>query len=408
MNKYFYSLLIAFCFTISSCDLFTEPAVKYNPTEQVLSNFNAVIVDYDSVSFSSHFDIYLKSKSVKEIAFTVQGDSGFVELQRIEPTYIRIGDQYRLDFEYAVGPEIKREAGLPSSSMIENYKIIFYLDNGDTVIVEKYFEHYKYPYISAEILFTDEERPKYDINGSALWLRIQDFEITGEFVFYILGNNSDIYIYDYIKNTVEKLYFAWLQSDGSQHFKGVGEIADIFTYNTVWIALFDINTMFVVDDDYSLQLGVNKLDLFQNTAESYIQGTLLDSLAGFNNYQSSRWLPGIEINTEYLIIATSHLDYSHDAQSSNKTVLIFDHSSNFIKSIDWLESYIIESYENILYSYATETNEIIRFDLNTNSFLEGKPAPSGACGNGFEIMNGRFYYSDWGAILSVPLEDIEN
>ena len=160
MNKYFYSLLIALLSIIVSCELFTEPDVKYSPTENVLSNFEAVIVDYDSVKFSSHFDIYLDSKSVKEIAFTIKGDSGFVELQRIEPTYIKTADQYRLDFEYSVGPKTKREAGLPSSSMIENYKIIFYLDNGDTVIVEKYFEHYKYPYISAEILFTDEERPK--------------------------------------------------------------------------------------------------------------------------------------------------------------------------------------------------------------------------------------------------------
>ena len=411
MNKYIYFLLIAFCFTISSCDLFTEPAVKYNPTEQVLSNFNAVIVDYDSVKFSSHFDIYLDSKSVKEIAFTVQGDSGFVELQRIEPTYIKTADQYRLDFEYAVGPEIKREAGLSSSSMIENYNINFYLENGDSIIVEKQFEHYRYPYgDNVFIHFTADDLPNYDIKCNTIYVSWYDFDIRGGGnLFYMLSSSggANIYILDILQNTIQTLAHTSFTLINTQQSGRVEKTPEVLSSPAIWIAVQD-SIIYVVDDNYKdglgFGMGINKVNIVQETLEWYIHQSSLDSLAGFSGYPYELNISGVESNNDYLMVSVRHFTDTN-FESEKTTVLIFDHAGNFIKSIEWRKSSDIEIYKNILYSVSWSGKEIVRYDLNIDKFLESKPAPLGLIGLGMEVTGDRLYYTNWGAMLSIPLKD---
>lgn len=111
----------------------------------------------------------------------------------------------------------------------------------------------------------------------------------------------------------------------------------------------------------------------------------------------------------YLIISSCDLFTEPDVKNSPTEHILSNFDANIVDSFDWEKSsFNLESHNNILYSHAWKTDEIVRYDLNANTFLESRPAPSGECANGFEIVEGRFYYSDWDAILSIPLEDIEN
>ncbi len=379
-----------------SCELFTEPDVKYSPTEHTLSNFEAVIVDYDSVSFSSHFDIFLESKSVKEIAFTIKGDSGFVELQRIEPTYIKTGDQYRLDFEYSVGPETKHEAGLPSSSLIENYNINFYSDNGDSVIFEKQFEYYKYPYINAMIHFSEKDIPEYDINGIPISSWWRDFDIRDDRESFVFCQSYRFVIYNYINSDAIFIDYHNINVTPKMIGRNISRMKPNSWQNHL-IAVHG-NILYY---DYGIgiiQAGLDSAQIRIFVDEDDIDGFLYEPI--YNHV-----ICGIEATVDYLYILTASSTGNNDYDYN---LLILDHNANFVDSFDWdKSSYNLESYNNILYSYAWETDEIIRYDLSSNTFLENKSAPSGECGYGFEIMDGRFYYSDWNAILSIPLEDLE-
>lgn len=393
IEKYFV-LFISITILIS-CSKTTGPVLPdVTTTIADLSNFQTIIADHDSVVFKNNNDLLLEKKDVEEITIGKNVGGVFSEISyneapakinshrkfakqnrvnfstgamAIEPSYTEIDDKFRLEFEIPIK--------VSEMVYIENFIVRFTLTDDSFIDIESTVHFYKYPYANAELFFPY----KLGQNGDLIDI-VQDFDIVGNILYYHPYAANGLYSYDMTANqNQELLYYA-----GGDHIT----TAD--------------NYIFLDDSHWSIKrynLSVDSVDMvFDMQQVEYCQDQEQ------NPYCTNLLIYGMAAGNGVVYALLFDID-------KNLYLSQFDYDGNYLGSVTWDKQYPynLEYHDGVLYSYQYFFGEdlILRFDLNSMSFLESKILPSPSP-DGISIVNGRFYYSDYWrkAIFSIPLSDL--
>jgi len=378
-----------------SCNNSTEPIQGDVVTTKVdLSNFQTIIADHDSVVFINNDDLLLKKKDVKEITIGKNDGGVFSEINYneapdkinshrkntkqnrvkistgtmvIEPSYTEVDDKFRLEFEIPIKVD--------NTIIIENFIVRFILTDDTYIDIESTVQFYKYPYDNAEIFFP------YTLgqNGDLIDI-VQDFDIVGNILYYHPYAANGLYSFDMTTSQNKELFYY----AGGDHITTADNY--IFLDDSHWsIKRYNLS-LDSVDMVFDMQQVEYCHDQDQNP---YCTNLLIYGMAAGNG-----------------VVYALLFDIEKNLYLSQ-----FDYDGNHLGSVTWDKQYPynLEYYDGVLYSYQYFFGEdlILRFDLNSMSFLESKRLPS-LSPDGISIVNGRFYYADYWrkAVFSIPLSDL--
>ncbi|NHZ87121.1 MAG: hypothetical protein GWP19_14820 [Planctomycetia bacterium] len=233
---------------------------------------------------------------------------------------------------------------------------------------------YKYPYENAEIFMLPEEVVLLRGGGY-----IQDFDIVENYLYYHPYGPCGLYRYNFVTRTV---------SDTLRRYEAGDHIAVAANYAFIDYAHSRIERYNTDSDSIDLVFDLSQI-----------------SWADCDYQCSNLVINGIAANNNIVYILV------HNNDTDNISVVRFNYDGNFLNEISYPESYgyNLEYYDGILYSYKYffGENEILRFDLNSMSFLDSKSLPSPSP-DGISIVNNRFYYADYyrKIICSIPISDL--
>ena len=209
---------------------------------------------------------------------------------------------------------------------------------------------------------------------------IQDFDIVGNVLYYHPYAANGLYSYDMTTNQNEEL----LSYESGDHIATVDNYI-FFDYGHWSIKRYNLS-MDLVDMVFDMQQVEYCLSQDQNP-----QCTNL-------------LIYGVAVGNGVVYVLLFDID-------NNLYLSQFDYDGNYFGSVIWDKQYPynLEYSDGVLYSYQYFLGEdsILRFDLNSMSFLESKRLPSPSP-DGISIVNGHFYYADYWrkAIFSIPLSDL--
>lgn len=360
---------ITFFMLLFSCNKLwppEEPPVTTTVNE--LSGFQMIISDTGSVIFKNNDDLLLRNRDVKEIILISKDGEIFEDLKIIEPTYIKVGNKYKLEFEITT---------LVKSKAYKNHYILkFNMVDGTYIEIDKTAVLYKHPYENAEIFMLQEEHESL-VGLSA----IQDFDIVDDQLFYHPYGPVGLYKYNLSTHAAPDALYDY---SGGDHI-AVAENYVFIDYSHSRIERY--NT-----DSDSIDLVFDLSQISWTDCDFYCSNLSTYGLAAHNNIV-------------YILV--------HNNDTNGLSVVMFDYEGNFLNEISYPASYgyNLEYYNGILFSYYYDLEDqaytIKRFDLNSNSFLETKPSPTPSP-DGISIVNGRFYYADYyrKIIFSLPISDL--
>ncbi len=360
---------ITFFIVLFSCNKLwppEEPVVTTTVTE--LSNFQMTISDTGSVIFKNNDDLLLKNKDVKEIVLISKDGEVFKDLKIIEPTYTKVDNKYKLEFEITTLVE--------QESYIKYYILKFDMVDGTYIEIDKTAVLYKHPYENTEIFMLPEEVVLLGGGGY-----IQDFDIVGDQLFYHPYGPIGLYRYNLSTRTAPEALYDYSSGD---------HIAVIENYVFIDYAHSRIERYNTDSDSIDLVFDLSQI-----------------SWTDCDYYCSNLGIYGIAANNNIVYIMV------HNSDTDDLSVIQFDYDGNFLNETHYSESYSynLEYYNGILFSYYYDLENhvytIKQFDLNSNSFLETKPLPAPSS-DGISIVNGRFYYADYyrKIICSIPIADL--
>ena len=340
-----------------------EPPVTTTVNE--LSDFQMIISDTGSVIFKNNDDLLLKNKDVKEIILISKDGEIFEDLKIIEPTYAKVGNKYKLEFEITTPVE--------PEAYIKHYSLKFNMVDGSYIEIDKTANFYKYPYENAEIFLDSEE-----VKSFTWW--IDDFDIVGNAMYYHLSGAVGLFKYN----------LGTKHSSNELHGYSGGE----------FIAA---NEDFVFCDE--LGMLVSKYNISTDSVESQLS-ILSDSPEIIPNLSNSDLrIGGLTIYDNYLYIIFN--------LEAGAIIAKFDFDSNLIEHDELGTSathiFYSSAYDNVFFIIEWSSRKILRYDLTSKSFLESMPLPTNDVA-GLDVYNGRLYYGSWiqQAIFSIPLNDLMN
>ncbi|NHZ85535.1 MAG: hypothetical protein GWP19_06610 [Planctomycetia bacterium] len=358
IKRIIFTFIVIFLF---SCNKTTGPIIPdITTTEADLSNFHTIIADYDSVVFKNNAELLLKNKDVKEIVLINKTSEIFEDLKIIKPTYTKIGNKYRLEFEI---PTL-----VDGKTYIKYYALKFNMVDDSYIEIDKTVNFYKYPYENAQIFLHSEEVESFA--G-----KVQDISIKQSVLYFYTGGGGNPGEYNFLSKDVR-----FFPSSGGDFITA----NDSFAYY------------------HNGPHGIYRYNFVQHSVD--IQILISPDFPGINKWYSVYGLATYQENL-YAII--------HEANSEEDFFLAkFDKDLNFLDSTSMSSTFSIFLAINngIAYSYIILDGnyKLQRFDTNTNILLNLLPAPT-LYPTGMDIFNEQFYYSDWNrlAIFSIPLSDIE-
>lgn len=391
INKSFLIVIL-----LISCKNSTEPIQDdVVTTKDDLSNFQTIIADYDSVVFKNNDDLLLKKKDVKEITIGTNVGGVFSEISyneapdkinshrkfvkqtrvnistgamAIEPSYTEVDDKFRLEFEIPIK--------VNETIYIENFIVRFTLTDDTYIDIESPVDFYKYPYENAEIFLPYDPGPSGDI-----FVPIQDFDIVGDYLYYHPYAAFGLFRYNMKTGETKNL----LNYGGGDH------VATTDDYIFCDISHNSIHRYNIEADSIDLAFDMQQIEYcLDRDGDPHCSNLSIFGLAAGNG-------------VVYAVI--------DDQSDENLYFAQFDYSGNYLGSVTWDKQYPynLEYYDSVLYSYQYFLGEdsILRFDLNSMSFLDSKRLPSPSP-DGISIVNGRFYYADYyrNTIFSIPLSDL--
>ncbi|NHZ85537.1 MAG: hypothetical protein GWP19_06620 [Planctomycetia bacterium] len=343
-----------------------EPPVTTTVNE--LSDFQMIISDTGSVIFKNNDDLLLKNKDVKEIILISKDGEIFEDLKIIEPTYAKVGNKYKLEFEITtpVEPEVYIKHYILKFNMVDDS----YIDINKTAIL------YKYPYENAEIFMLPEEMVLLGGGGY-----IQDFDIVENYLYYHPYGPMGLYRYNLSMRTAP---------DTLRRYEAGDHIAVAANYVFIDYAHSRIERYNTDSDSIDLIFDLSQI-----------------SWADCDYYCSNLGIYGLAANNDIVYALVNNYD------ADDLSVIMFDYEGTFLNETPYPEfyGYNLEYYNGILFSYYYDLEDqvytIKRFDLNSNSFLETKLSPTPSP-DGISIVNGRFYYADYyrKIICSIPMADL--
>jgi len=332
VNTKFNQMIILILVLVFSCERDTNP-LKAIP-QPSMSDLNKIIlqqIDYDSLLVKNAEELKLEDKSVHRIIFGEKTSTAFVIKETILPRYSNVDGKFQLNFEF-------RTAVAPT---VLKYKftIRFELENSAFIDVDTIHTMINYPYESSRIFYLWDDFLKPSIPD------IQDFDVTDSNLFYHPYGPLGLYEYNFPSgiNVSLMLY--------------VG--GDYISADSIFVT---------ADVEHD---AINRFNLQADSVD------LMVDLTAYVNY-----IMGVEIYKEHIYVL-----------SDNNELLKFDLDGNLIETIPYQKwTYSLAIHNDIVYSL--EGAEISRFDLATESFLEGKKVPSGDTET-IKIHNNRLYFSDY-------------
>lgn len=337
-------LLLLMMIVISCTEKSTDPYKNLSPVElnDAIKEVDMTIVNYDSIYVKSTENFVLSSKEVDSISisFNVDDeDNGDDFTKSLIPDYEGKSGKYRVRFKRGV----KVSAG-----QIIDFKLTYHLSNQAILTIDSTFHMYKYPYHNAEIFFNLETNLSQNVNT------LQGFELIGDDLYFCpSGGGAGIWKYNFNTKEEEVLY-------------GTGSGDHIVA-----------NESYVFHDiDHSKLIRYN------------LEFNLMDLEFDSSSLSTEHSIAGLAINESYLYVLL------HKNTVDDFTIVKFDFYGTVIEEIPITAScYYLAIINNIAYLKSTSHNELIRYNLTTNEFLESLILPSHfGIMEGFRIYNDKFYY----------------
>lgn len=357
-----------FIFLFSCNKLWPPEEPPVTTTVNELSGFQMIISDTGSVIFKNNDDLLLKNRDVKEIILISKDGEIFEDLKIIEPTYVKVGNKYKLEFEITTL--------VKSKAYIKHYILKFNMVDDSYIEIDKSAILYKYPYENAEIFMLPEEMVLLGGGGY-----LQDFDIVENYLYYHPYGPLGLYKYNLVTRTV---------SDTLRRYEAGDHIAVAENYVFIDCAHSRIERYNTDSDSIDLVFDLSQI-----------------SWADCDFYCSNLSISGIAANNNIIYALV------RNSQTESLYLTQFDYDGNYLEERTWPEDYgyNLEYYNGVLFSYYYDWVEhnytLKRFDLNSNLFLETKPPPT-LSPDGISIVNGRFYYADYNRkiICSIPISDL--
>ena len=307
--------------------------------EEAIKEVTIQLVNYDSVQITSKETFVLESKSIELISIErhiVYGPNSYTIEESFNPQYEGSSGAYKVVFDYA----FKARGDC-------NLKLKYHLTNQDSIEVDTLMSMYKYPYTSTEIFFDLE----YTTQG---------FEIVGDYIYFCpSGGLGGIWRDNLVvEEDAEDLYCTGsgdlIAADSLYVFHDAGHYS-IIRYNIQTEQMdmeFDLSSL---GDDHF----VGGLAVYNGKLYAYICGNV--------------------------------------NPASSMKLVSFDFGGNILEEIemDDIAYGSMEIYNDICYWSNYSTNEILRYDLNTQTFLESVPAPSRNV-EGIRIYGDYLYFTKFG------------
>jgi len=327
-----------------------EPTVQTISME-VLRRLDLQQIYYDSLRVRNKSDLILPARWIKRIGAGTGNTTVYEELISVEPTYEGSAGNYLLKFDF--------KTYLDSLRIEVPFVLRYYQTDGTTTDVEMDVPAYRYPYSHTVPFMTHSNWP-----SNVLYL--QDIDRNATKLFYHPLGPLGLFEYDLsTKQTTELvLYVAGdhIASDGQYVFYDEGH--------------FRIRR-------YNLDSRTTDATLYQPS------------------FGNSSTILGVAAREGFVHLLIR--------QNNTNILLKYTVDGNLLETIPYpKDSYFLTIHNNILYSLVWSTREILRFDLNTKTFLESRLAPA-KNGDGIKIYQNKFYYIDYlkRFVGMIPLEDIE-
>ncbi len=332
-----------------------EPGSFFSFNQESLARLIALeMVDYDSLLVKNQPQAEVPEKTISRIELGEKDTGRFVASETVVPDYESKDNSYLINFNLSRKITNKRLRAY-------FFTLRFFFENNTYTDIDTFVLTYKFPYKSTELFLKTNEFPTSEP------IKIQDFELTSsKLYFYNLGYTR-FFEYD-------------LNSGKLREILGIGS-GDHVAGNNDYIFL-----------DFQ-HYSIHRFNIKKDTVD------LRFDLSFLNN----PLILGMDMESDTLFVMFAGTD------PSESNLARFDVNGNFFYEQTLPFSSIYLSVVNhILYSVDYENNQIIRYDLNTQSLLPGKPFPAESI-DGIGIYDNWLYFFDFykEVIARVDLNEFE-
>ena len=317
--------LILFAVLAFSCsENSTDPYKDLTPLslDEAVHQVSMTIVDYDSILIESKDSFVLENKSVDTIfiSYQIRGNDYYGGTDFIVPEYEGKSGKYQLKF-------LKKLGVFPTGLIVD---LVLSYTNNDGIIGahDSTFYMYKYPYSSTLIFFDLESNLSHSSST------LQGFEIIENKLYFCpSGGGAGIWRYNFTTGKEDDLY-------------GTGS-GDHIAANETYV---------FHDADHSILVRYN------------IDADSID--VEYDLLQYNYFIAGLAVSGTnlYAIVQIYNTD--------TFKLIVFDFSLNQIEEISIpFVCYYLTIYNGIVYFKNYTENELLRFNLATNLYLESLVLP---------------------------------
>ncbi|MBI3587036.1 MAG: hypothetical protein HY088_07905 [Ignavibacteriales bacterium] len=320
----------------ASCEKYPTEPEPLIPPKDVLRNIQLKQIDYNVVQIQSTDELILSSQSVKHIGAGIDVGGDYKELTSTDPTYTKLSSRYSLKFNFTMP--------LDSTKTMIPFILRYYFTNGEHADIEQDLPTFKYPFTSAV---------PYVYNS------------------ILINNNPFFQDVDRIENT---LFYHPLGADGLYSY-------DLITKQTKRLVMYGAGdhiacaaSFVFYDDDHRT---VKRYNLSTQTTDLVIPY--------FKDLQND--LNGMAAADGMLYVLVK--------KRGINSILKFDYEGNLLGTIPFpRSSYYLAAHNGILYSLDYAEKRLVRFNVQTKTFLPSKPMAA-PLGDGIKIYGNQLYFVDY-------------
>ena len=382
MLRLIQSLLLFFLvLIISNCNKTTGPNDSNpEPTETDYSNFHFTITDFTEVVFKNNDDLISDEKDVEKISVgCVLTEIDSVELDSAPSIYTKVDSGYRLEFELTIN-----EVDYINS---RDYFLQFHMIDGSLVRIDTTVDFSKYPYGDRVLFLSYDAIGTLEYYGTDIyWAWLSDFDIMDSYIYFNPQGIWGIYRYNYLtdrsENLTENFHNSSLLKAGKQPSSQLYPNGEHLAVTKDYI-FCDYN-----GSVYRYNLDADSVDVKIDYTQLNIPGFLYPF--GIKADINSLFILFIDENNEYLLAT-------------------FTYSGDLIDVVNIKNgSWNIDSYNGVLYLWDASLDELLRLDIESMDFLNNVIAPAPIINDGFDILDGNFYYGDdySRSIYVLPLDSL--
>ncbi len=356
MNKYNLIILIVYLIvTIISCnDIPSAPTPQPGNNileENAFHQININQTDYQKIEISNNNDFFLNSERVSSIILGHKNMGEFYANDTTSISYEQVDENYKLNFHF--------NKEIDDTTLMYEFTLRYKFTDSSTYDFDTSKIMYQYPYKSTEIFLTLADFIKHPEDN------VQDFDIIDSILYYHPYGPWGLYAYNL----------------------DTKDISTKIEYSSGDYIAANKNYVFC-DYDHRTVIRYN---LSLDSVDSYVD---------IYNYVGDN-IKGMEVYNNELYVLTNKSTiqvYNMDLQ----------HQRNIIYP---KQTYGLTISNSIAYSnfYSSDTKEIIRYNLETNNYLEPVPYPTADC-DAIRIIGEKMFFTDYTKriLCYVNVSDLNN